>query len=102
VPCGHPRLCELFRIHAVVWSLCLQALTQVCAEVAWSLLNRARFAVVDRSYLFERKGPLDFAEIEKSSVEQPPLIPWPMTAEIPLSQTQTDLLVTCIEEYFLP
>jgi|SRR5271170_4283151 len=77
-------------------------LTQVCAEVAWSLLNRARFAVVDRRYLFERKGPLNFAEIEKSSVERPPLFPWPMTAEIPLSQTQTDLLVTCIEEYFLP
>lgn len=95
-----------FCIHAVVvWSLCLQALTQVCAGAAWSLLNRARFAVVDRRYLFahiaDPMNPLDFAEIEKSSVG-PTFVPMAYEAalvgrappeRIPRSQTQTNALV---------
>lgn len=54
-----------------VWSSVLYFLTQVGAGAAWSLLHRARFAVVDRCHLFncirDNKSPLNFTEIDKSS-----------------------------------
>lgn len=61
-----------YLIHAYfVWSSVLHFLTQVGAGAAWSLLHRARFAVVDRSRLFDHildgTRPLNFTELEKSS-----------------------------------
>ena len=75
---GWPRLVVII-IYAVcylvhvcfVWSSVLHFLTQVGAGAAWSLLHRARFAVVDRCHLFDyindQTRPLNFTEIEKSS-----------------------------------
>ncbi|KFG86415.1 hypothetical protein MANI_002389 [Metarhizium anisopliae] len=87
------------------WSLFLKFLTLVCAGAAWSLLNRALFAVVDRNFLFshiiDNSEPLDFWEIEKSSsgtsfearnYDAALSIHLQQPQQIPQSQTQKDNL----------
>lgn len=58
-----------------VWTICMRFFTNVAAGAAWSLLERAKFAVCDsKSLQHRRKGlAFNFRGIDKASTEYVPL-----------------------------
>ena len=81
-PDSYPRLVVTL-IYAIsyffhfwyVWTICMRFFTNVAAGAAWSLLERAKFAVCDRKKLqHHRKGlAFNFRGIDKASSEYVPL-----------------------------